>query len=313
MTAKATLGLLDHGGDPAPIVATALEFGTTYRSEGWGSGLTVLVAMANVVDRLDPADRALALVHALAFVSRDTSGHAPRFAEAPLATAELPPERLSGWYRRFVDTRSADAAERVLATAAATGRRRRRRGDDVRRRHRPRVHRRGPHPRLHQQGVRGPRARRGERTATGPPASCPPSSARRAPPTAPRSRPSGVIRATSPRSPPTPRRSSTPRSRRAGRRTTTLHRRRHVGRLAWAILADDPDAVVQAVLDAVAAGAAPEQLGRALAYAAALRITRFHVQNDFGDWNTVHHAFTTANGLHQALVRIPTPELAPAA
>ena len=38
-----------------------------------------------------------------------------------------------------------------------------------------------------------------------------------------------------------------------------------------------------------------------------LRIMRFHVQNDFGDWNTVHHAFTAANALHQALARAPTP------
>jgi hypothetical protein len=77
--------------------------------------------------------------------------------------------------------------------------------------------------------------------------------------------------------------------------------------------------VVDAVLDAVAAGASPEQLGRALAYAAALRIGRFHTQNDpvgdhwaptdFADWNTVHHAFTAANALHQALVRCSTPDL----
>ena len=47
-----------------------------------------------------------------------------------------------------------------------------------------------------------------------------------------------------------------------------------------------------------------EQLGRALAYAAALRITRFHMQNDHGDWDTVHHSFTAANALHQALQRV---------
>ena len=50
-------------------------------------------------------------------------------------------------------------------------------------------------------------------------------------------------------------------------------------------------------------------MARAVSYAAALRITRFHTQNDFGDWNTVHHSFTTANALHQAIVRNPTPEL----
>jgi hypothetical protein len=33
------------------------------------------------------------------------------------------------------------------------------------------------------------------------------------------------------------------------------------------------------------------------------------VQNDFGDWDTVHHAFTAANAVHQALVRAPSAEL----
>jgi hypothetical protein len=46
-----------------------------------------------------------------------------------------------------------------------------------------------------------------------------------------------------------------------------------------------------------------------VAYAAALRITRFHTQNDHGDWDEVHHAFTAANALHQAARRAPTPEL----
>ena len=32
-----------------------------------------------------------------------------------------PPTRLASWYRRFIDTRSSDAAERVLATALAGG------------------------------------------------------------------------------------------------------------------------------------------------------------------------------------------------
>ena len=64
-----------------------------------------------------------------------------------------------------------------------------------------------------------------------------------------------------------------------------------------------------ALLDALRAGADEEQVGRAVAYAAALRIVRFHVQNDHGDWDTVHHAFTAANGLHQALQRRPTIEL----
>ena len=37
------------------------------------------------------------------------------------------------------------------------------------------------------------------------------------------------------------------------------------------------------------------------------------MQNDHGDWDTVHHSFTTANALHQALARRPSPELLPRA
>src|SRR5262249_38912716 len=73
------------------------------------------------------------------------------------------------------------------------------------------------------------------------------------------------------------------------------------------LLADEPDAVADALVDAFDAGATDEQLGRAVAYAAALRITRFHTQNDHADWNTVHHSFTTANGLHHSLSRAPAP------
>ena len=68
-----------------------------------------------------------------------------------------------------------------------------------------------------------------------------------------------------------------------------------VAKLAWSILSDDPAEVVAAIDDAIDAGATPEELGRAVAYAAALRITRFHTQNDHGDWDEVHHAFTAAN------------------
>jgi hypothetical protein len=82
-----------------------------------------------------------------------------------------------------------------------------------------------------------------------------------------------------------------------------------VAELAERLLGEDPRAVVDALVEAVESGAAPEQLGRAVALAAATRISRFHVQNDFGDWDTVHHAFTAANALHQALVRTPSPEL----
>jgi nitrite reductase/ring-hydroxylating ferredoxin subunit len=78
--AKSVLGLLAAGVEPADIVRAGVHFGTTYRDAGWGAGLTVLVAMANLMSDLDEGDRALALVHGLSFVSRDTRNRPPRFA-----------------------------------------------------------------------------------------------------------------------------------------------------------------------------------------------------------------------------------------
>ncbi len=55
---------------------------------------------------------------------------------------------------------------------------------------------------------------------------------------------------------------------------------------------------------AIRGGAAPTDLSRALAYAAALRIARFGTSNEFSDWDTALHSFTYANALHQALKRV---------
>jgi hypothetical protein len=81
------------------------------------------------------------------------------------------------------------------------------------------------------------------------------------------------------------------------------------GKLGWELLTEDPRAVCDALVAARAAGATDEEMGRAIAFASALRVVRFHVQNDHGDWDTVHHAFTAANALHQGLSRGPTAEL----
>jgi hypothetical protein len=92
-------------------------------------------------------------------------------------------------------------------------------------------------------------------------------------------------------------------------RDATAWSDQQLGELGWSLLADDPTAVVDALRDAIGHGATPEQLGRAVAFAAALRLVRFHVQNDHGDWDVVHHGFTAANALHQSLARSPSPEL----
>jgi hypothetical protein len=76
--------------------------------------------------------------------------------------------------------------------------------------------------------------------------------------------------------------------------------------LAAELLADDPLKIVDALKAAILDGAAPADLGRSLAYAAALRVARFGNANEHGDWETAHHVFTYANAVHQMLGRIGT-------
>jgi hypothetical protein len=79
--------------------------------------------------------------------------------------------------------------------------------------------------------------------------------------------------------------------------------------LSLALLAEDPLAIVTSLREAIRTGARPEQLAKALAYAAAVRIARFGTVNEFGDWITAVHTFSYCNGLHQALKRCPSPAL----
>jgi nitrite reductase/ring-hydroxylating ferredoxin subunit len=302
--AKSVLGLLEAGVRPEEIVRRGIAFGTRYRDRGWGAGLTVLVAMANVMPSLDSADLALAIVHGLSFVARDTRNHPPRFPMRAFDDdGELDSDRLAEWYRRFVETRSGEAAELVLTTALTgsvpLGEVERMMFAAVT----DHVFIDGGHTvdftnkAFESLGYTGqdaasdvlPTLVRGTAAASW-------------------SEQSGtwrypldlkeLVERTQPRldaaiADGEPRRGAFT----------------DVAGLAWELLADDPERVVDELLNALATGADPEQLGRAVAYAAALRITRFHVQNDFGDWDTVHHAFTAAHALHAALCRQPTPEL----
>jgi hypothetical protein len=74
--------------------------------------------------------------------------------------------------------------------------------------------------------------------------------------------------------------------------------------LADALLGDEPVAIIDELKNALRAGARGVDLGRSLAYAAALRVARFGTSNEHADWDTAHHAFTYCNALHQLLKRV---------
>jgi hypothetical protein len=79
--------------------------------------------------------------------------------------------------------------------------------------------------------------------------------------------------------------------------------------LADELLGDVPAEIIDALKRAICAGATSADLGRSLAYAAALRVARFGKANEHSDWETAHHVFTYANAMHQILTRIGTADL----
>lgn len=315
--AKAVLGLLAAGEDPATVLAAGARFGCRFRAAGFGPGLTVLCAMGNVLERLAEEDRPLALVHGLRFVSDDTRGRAPRFPLPPLGHdgSPVPPDRLAGWYRRFVDTRSGDAAERALATAIAG----RMPTEDV-------CSMMGAaatdHVFLdegHVVDFTNKAFELVDHLAPGEPAA-----AALVLPTlvhqtadAVRHEEEGAWRHPDDLAGLAAGASARLEgldgggrlAGRSGPEAAAFEAAGGVGALGWQVLGEDPAQVVEALFAAMEAGASAEQLGRAVAFAAALRLTRFHVQNDHGDWDVVHHGFTSANALHQLLVRSPSAPL----
>jgi nitrite reductase/ring-hydroxylating ferredoxin subunit len=95
-----------------------LEFGTRYKQSGWGAGLTIHTCMMNIATLyLDKNDKMHALYHGLSAVAQDCASMPPRFIVTPLPEPWPELSTLKRWFRQFVESRNATAAERCLVTA----------------------------------------------------------------------------------------------------------------------------------------------------------------------------------------------------
>jgi nitrite reductase/ring-hydroxylating ferredoxin subunit len=296
VVAKAVHGLLAADVVPARIVEIGVRFSAANRAEGWGPGMTVAQTVLNLLPHVPADEHGRALTQGMAFLGRDTQGHRPRFPVPPLeGDADL--EQLGRWYRRFIENRLGQSAERVAATASlldpvAAERFMFAAGTD--------------HVFLDEGHVVDFLNKACEASAaigddawavllpTVVPAMA---SATRHEEVSEWREPIDLV--------PIIEKTSVRLTDTAGDGINDDE----LGAVGWALLADEPEAVADALVEASGRGATPEQLARAVALAAALRLVRFHVQNDVGDWDTVHHTFTTANAVHQAIRRQPTPEL----
>ncbi len=307
--AKSVLGLESEKADYRIPLGIGAEFGTTYSAAGWEQAMTILTCSANILPYLHPEDRPLAMYQGLLHVARDNAGRAPRFPLDPLPTGETRPEVFSLWFRNFIDVRDADGAERCLRTAIEVGLPQKTIADIIFTAITDHIYVDAGHTLdfankafemldhlgwehaghiltslVH--GMAG--ARRSEEL----------SSWRN-----PIDIASMVWKA-------------------RGMLTIAYDdgaARRGEGEwddedeLANRILEDEPALTLVTIVDAVRQGASEEQIGSAVAYAAFLRMARFHTSNEFNDWDTLHNTLTAANALHQALKRAPSVKLLRAA
>ena len=281
----------------AEILRQVALFGADNR-DGWGIGLTILTALGNLMPLLPDEETYLALFHGARRVAADCDGEAPRRDRAPLGEPAAIAATLKRWLRRWTAVRHRDAAERTLLTAIAAGAAPAALADLLVAAETERVFADGGHSLdfinkafecLDLIGWEHAACRAADRWSG--------RWWRRA---APRRRtawrqPVDLIALCDER----------------GKGVAAIVRGR--ARRAWLVgpralaeelLGDDPVAIIEALKAAIRAGAAPADLGRSLAYAAALRVARFGTSNEHADWETAHHVFTYANAVHQVLKRI---------
>ena len=295
-----------------------LAFGTRYRQDGWSTGLTILTCMMNMLPYLAPEDRARALYHGLSAVAQDTDGMAPRFMVQPLPAAaestDLP--TLKRWFRRFIEVRDTEGAERCVISAVRMGASPAALADLLFAAVTDHRYISTGHPldftnkALEALDIAGWSPDQTAQVLT--------------------SLANGYARASRMEESNAWRNpidliaildrafedlaamnvaSATPADEAAPAAAPEAAPEALRDRLVAILLGDDPQASVDALLQALREGLQDVALAGIVAYAAALRIARFHTSNEFGDWDTALHTFTFANAVHQGLRRTHSREL----
>ena len=295
--AKATIVLAEA--DPSGVDAfrAGLDFGVERRAGGWARGLTTLTCLMNLVPALDPADVPVALYHGLADVSAESAGDAPRFPLAPLPAKGAGIEQLSRWFRRFVEVRDDEGAERALVSAVRSGASSTQLADMLFAAATDHRYLDGGHAldfvnkALDALDVAG--WERAEAVLASVPAQI--AAAERMEESNAWRNPVDLVALLEDAF------ERIPGALEAGgdRRGSWAGR----SDLVELGLGEDPGASIESLLHALSEGATGVELASAVTFAAATRIARFPTTNEFGDWDTALHTFTFANAVEQGLRR----------
>jgi nitrite reductase/ring-hydroxylating ferredoxin subunit len=297
VVAKAVHGQLAADVPRADIVRQVALFGAHNR-DGWGVGLTILTALANLLPFLPEEEVYLALFHGARRVAMDCDGEPPRRERAPLGS-QRDPTALKGWLRRWTRVRHREAAERTLLTAIGSGLSPPVLTDILLAAETERAFADTGHsldfinkafecldligwehaPAMLPTIVGQMAAARGAEESTA------------------WRQPTDLVALCEETASQLPELFAA----RAARNGWSDH-----AKLARELLGEYPVRMVDALKAAIRAGAAPADLSRSLAYGAALRVALFGTANEHADWETAHHVFTFANAVHQMLNRIGT-------
>ena len=301
--AKSVIGLCEAGCEDL-VLAEAARFGVKNRAAGWSSGLSILTAMANVLPHLAPDDRPRALYHGVVHVARSVQGQPPDFDIAALDTDEDRPDQFRTWFRRFAEVRSPNAAERCLRTAAVAGLGEAQLADLLFAASTDHTFMDVGHTLDFANKACELLDVVGWQTAPDVLSSIIPTitGAQRMEETSAWQHPVDLPKLLDEAGQALDEALAI-----GGERNESWDEHRPV---AESILDDPPDRSLRRIVDAARAGAPLTELSLTVAYAAARRPLHFHISNEFGDWDTVHHTFTYTNAVDRAMQRAPSRELA---
>ena len=300
--AKSALTLDSEGVSSSDLFRKGLEYGTRYRQEGWGPGLTILTCMMNLAPYSRREDGPRALYHGLSAVASDCSGQPPRFAVSPLPDVKSSADvrTLKRWFRHFIEVRDADGAERCLVTAIRAGTEPHILADML-------FSAATDHRYLDSGHVLdftnkafealdvvgwdlaeqvltslvtlyAQAARMEERSSW--------------------RHPVDVVALLND----------------CFDKLPAVLEKGKQSRTTWkaskatidVLLGDNPKAIVNVLVESLQDGAKQEELAAIVTYAAALRIAQFPITNEYSDWDTTLHTFTFANAVQQAICRLPS-------
>jgi nitrite reductase/ring-hydroxylating ferredoxin subunit len=299
LIAKAITALRESGATPPEIIQHGLFYGAYKTTDGWSSGEAILTIAANMWDDVNEKDHNLFLVHGLTQIARRTGGGSRR-QRFPFPEASDEPDlaTLKRWFRRYVDLRQRGAAERILIT----------------------LHDRGHGPEVIADFVYSAATDfyftgdghaldfankmfealdyvgwQGGHEILRP-----------------------IIEDLTGRT----RHEETSRWMDAvpvledvftrlddiWEQNQVKSESLDVSAFTQVMLQDDFEPIVAEIEARLRAGVDPVQLCRAMAYASAIRVTRFHLKNE-GDWHDVANIYSYAHGLYHAFLRAPSKEL----